>query len=70
MIGLDGARAAVEFAVPDGFRVLTALAIGYRGRPDGLAEDVLARDGARRPRRAVQEFVFGGNWGDSAGFGN
>jgi uncharacterized protein (DUF1330 family)/nitroreductase len=70
MIGLDGARAAAEFAVPEGYRVLTALAIGYRGRPEGVATDVLARDGARRPRREVREFVFGGDWGEPAAFGD
>jgi uncharacterized protein (DUF1330 family)/nitroreductase len=70
MIGLDAVRAATEFAVPEGFRVLTALAMGYRGHPQGMSEELLARDGARRPRREVREFVFGGNWGDPAVFGD
>lgn len=70
MIGLDGARAAAEFAVPEGYRVLTALALGYRGAAEDLPAAVLARDRARRPRRGLDEFVFAGGWGQAIVFGD
>ena len=66
MIGVHHAQAQAEFALPAEFRVLTALALGYSGHPEGVPEDVLARDKTRRGRRAVGEFVFGGTWGEKA----
>jgi nitroreductase len=68
MVGLDPAHAQAEFAVPPEFRVFSALALGYAGQPDGLAPELLARDASRRPRRAIEEFVFGAGWGAPPGF--
>jgi nitroreductase len=68
MVGLDAARAQQEFAVPAGFRVFTAVAIGYAGDPGDVPAEVLARDAARRPRHPTAGFVFGEDWGKPASF--
>jgi nitroreductase len=68
MVGLDAARAQQEFALPAGFRVFSAIALGYAGHAQDVPADVLARDAARRPRRALGETVFGDTWGESAPF--
>jgi nitroreductase len=70
MIGLHGERVIEEFAVPAGFKPLTALAIGYPGTPPGLAAEILARDTRARERLPLNAFVFGGAWGEGAEFGN
>lgn len=68
MSGLDAARAASEFALPEGFRVLTALAIGRPGQHPELGADFVARDQRPRERRPLSDTVFGGEWGTAAGF--
>jgi hypothetical protein len=42
---------------------LTGLAIGYPGDPAALPENLRERDAARRPRKPLASFVFGGKWG-------
>jgi len=37
--------------------------MGYAGNPINLPEELRARDAARRPRKPLKEFVFGGKWG-------
>lgn len=66
MIGIDPQKVRTTFDIPQGFQPLTALAIGYQGKPDGLSEEVLARDGAPRERRPITELVFSSAWGKSS----
>jgi nitroreductase len=66
MIGIDPEKVRSTFNIPEGFQPLTALAIGYQGRPAELKEDVLARDNYPRERRLLKEFVFSGTWGKSS----
>ena len=68
MIGLDAGRGATEFALPEGFKVLTALAIGYPGRHPELSDELAARDAKVRERRPLPDFVFGAEWGKAAEF--
>jgi hypothetical protein len=42
---------------------LTGLAIGYVADPNTLPEKYRERDLAPRQRKALAEFVFGGQWG-------
>jgi nitroreductase len=66
MIGVHTGRVRTEFALPEEYRPLTALAIGYPGKPADLAGDVLARDDKPRERRPLAEFVFGAQWGEAS----
>ena len=66
MIGILPDKARELYSIPDGYEPLTALAIGYAGNPAELPEEIRARDGARRPRKPLKEFVFAGKWGVAA----
>lgn len=66
MIGILPEKARELYSIPDGYEPLTALAIGYAGNPAELPEEIRARDGARRPRKPLKEFVFAGKWGVAA----
>jgi len=63
MIGILPDRVRELYQVPEGVRPLTGLAIGYAGDSRRLPEKLRDRDQARRPRKALAEFVFGGKWG-------
>ena len=63
MAGMMPGKAREVFAIPDGFETVTALALGYRARPDAASPDLLARDERPRTRRPLDEFVFGAKWG-------
>jgi nitroreductase len=66
MIGILPDKARELYTIPDGFRPLTALAIGYAADPGVLPENLRVRDLAERTRRPLAEFVFGGQWGRAA----
>jgi len=63
MIGILPDRARELYLIPEGFRPLTGLAIGYLGEPNALPENYKERDFAARQRKPLTEFVFGGQWG-------
>jgi nitroreductase len=66
MIGILPDRARELYQIPEGVRPLTGLAIGYAGDPGGLPEHLRDRDRARRPRKPLATFVFGGTWGTAS----
>ncbi len=63
MIGILPDRARELYRIPDGFRPLTGLAIGFLGDPNTLPEVYKERDLGPRQRKSPAEFVFGGQWG-------
>jgi nitroreductase len=63
MIGILPNKVRELYSVPEGYEPMTAIAMGYAGDPINLPEELLARDAARRPRKPLKEFVFGGKWG-------
>jgi nitroreductase len=63
MIGILPDKARELYSVPEGYEPMTAIAIGYAGAPIDLPEELRQRDAARRPRKPLKEFVFGGTWG-------
>lgn len=63
MAGIIPEKARELYSIPEGHEPLTALAIGYAGDPADLPGELRVRDGARRPRKLLKEFVFGGKWG-------
>jgi len=64
MIGILPEKAREVYRIPDGFEAWTGLAIGHPGDPNKLPAEIAKRDAARRPRKPVREFVFGGKWGN------
>jgi nitroreductase len=63
MIGILPDKVREVYSVPEGYEPMTAIAIGYAGDPMDLPESLRERDGARRPRQPLKEFVFAGQWG-------
>jgi nitroreductase len=66
MKGILPDRARELYGVPEGYEVVTALAIGYAAHPDSQPEDFREADTTPRKRRPLAEFVFAGGWGESA----
>ena len=60
MGGIEPETARELYEIPEGFEVLTALAIGYAGVPAG---DLGERDRAPRSRKPLAELVFSGRFG-------
>jgi nitroreductase len=67
MIGILPERARELYRIPEGVQPLTGLAIGYAADPAALPEKYRERDLAPRTRKALAEFVFGGEWGAASG---
>ncbi len=65
MIGILPDRAREVYAIPAGREAWTGLAIGYQGDVAQLPEALRGRDLAPRQRKPLQEFVFGGKWGEA-----
>jgi nitroreductase len=70
MIGILPDKAREVYGIPENFRPLTGLAIGYVGDPGSLPEHLRVRDLTQRTRNPLAEFVFGGQWGRSADLTN
>jgi nitroreductase len=66
MIGILPDKARELYQVPEGVQPLTGLAIGYAADPSILPENLRARDQARRPRKPIKDFLFGGKWGTTS----
>jgi hypothetical protein len=66
MAGILPDRAREAYQIPDDFRPLTALAIGYVGNPNTLGENHKERDLEPRQRKSLAEFVFSGGWGTTS----
>jgi nitroreductase len=66
MIGILPDRAREVYEIPEGYEAVTAIAIGYLGENADLPEKLKKRDAARKPRKPLSEFVFSGQWNQSA----
>jgi nitroreductase len=66
MIGILPDKARELYRIPDGVQPTTGLAIGYPAENNALSEKYRERDLAPRTRKALSEFVFGGQWGTSS----
>jgi len=64
MIGILPDKAREIYGIPEGFEAWTALAIGYKGDPMSLPDQLRERDQAPRQRKPLREFVFSGKWGN------
>ena len=66
MAGILPDQAREVYRIPDGFRPLTCLAIGYVGNPNTLPEKYKEVDLKPRQRKSLSEFVFRGQWGTTS----
>lgn len=62
MIGIRPERAREIYQIPEGFEAWTGLAIGYRGDPQSLPDELRQREQAPRRRKPLREFVFSKKW--------
>jgi len=62
MAGILPDRARRLYAVPEGFEIATAIAIGYEGDLGDAEEVFKNRDSKPRKRKSLNEFVFSGGW--------
>ena len=66
MIGLEPEKAREVYNIPEHSEAWTAMAIGYRGDPANLPEELGERDLTPRKRKQLPEFVFAARWGDAS----
>ena len=66
MAGILPDKAREIFEVPDDIEVVSALALGYLGDVEQLPEDLQAKEQRERSRKPLAEFVFTGQFGESA----
>lgn len=65
MAGILPDVAQTNLNVPEGFKPITAAAIGYIGNPDELPDDHKKSELAERNRRSLDEILYIGEWGES-----
>ncbi|GAB3673311.1 nitroreductase family protein [Saccharopolyspora tripterygii] len=63
MAGFDRAAARVEFAIPDDFEPLVAIAIGDLGDLDDMPERLVEKELRPRSRKPLGDLVFTDAWG-------
>jgi nitroreductase len=66
MGGFDVAKARALFGIPDDHEPVAAIALGYPGDPEQLPPTLRERQMAPRQRKPLEQFVFGGRWGQGA----
>ena len=64
MAGFDREKARAEFAIPEDFEPLVAIAVGGLGSPEGLPERLQQKEAAPRSRLPLEALVFTGTWGN------
>jgi nitroreductase len=64
MLGIFPDKAREIFDIPEGAEAWTAIAIGYRGDPTSLPDNLKERDLKPRQRKPLSQFVFSGKWGN------
>jgi nitroreductase len=66
MAGFYPDRAREVFAVPETAEPVVAIAMGYRGDPNALPDDLRQRELTPTTRKPISQFVFEGRWGQPA----
>jgi nitroreductase len=64
--GFSAEKAREVYAIPEGYRAITAMAIGYHGDLEQLSEQQQQREHAERSRKPLSEIVFAGAFGQAA----
>jgi nitroreductase len=63
MGGFDQDEAKAVFSIPENFDPVTILAVGYKGDPDLLPENLKLRELSKRKRKDLSEIVFSEKFG-------
>lgn len=66
MGGFSAEKATAAFSVPDHWKVLTAIALGYMGDKATLPSDLAAIENGPKDRKEFATFVFSGKFGTPA----
>ena len=69
MGGINRDKIQELYAIPDSYRPVVVMAIGYLGQADDLPEDIRARELSERVRKPLDEIVFSNSWGVAADLG-
>lgn len=64
MAGWQEAPLKAALSLPDDFRPIAVIAIGYAGRSEDLDEETRRKDEAPRTRKEIGEIAFSGRWGE------
>ncbi|GAB3203805.1 hypothetical protein GCM10027293_35410 [Pontibacter aydingkolensis] len=62
MGGFSAGKAREVLDIPEGFEAVTMGVVGYAGDPEGLPEQLKARELAPRQRKPLSEILFNGKW--------
>jgi nitroreductase len=62
MAGFHVEKARELLEIPAGFEPVAAIALGYPGDPEALAEPLRQRQLAPRSRKPLEEIIFAGRW--------
>ena len=62
MAGILPDRARELYGIPEGYRAVTGLAIGYAADPATLPDELRERDSSPRDRQSLAQFVYSGRW--------
>ena len=65
MAGFDGNKARNELGIPEDYEPVAAVALGYWGSPDDLAEPYRSRELGKRERKPLKDLVFDGHWDEA-----
>ena len=68
MAGFSPDKARETFSIPESAEAVVALAMGYRGDPAALPDDLRQREMTPTTRKPISDFVFDGTWGHGAGW--
>ncbi|MEE3718981.1 nitroreductase family protein [Tumidithrix elongata RA019] len=63
MAGFMADKAIATFKLPENFKPMAAIALGYPGELSSLPPDLQAKETATRDRYPLSSFVFTGEWG-------
>ncbi len=66
MGGFSPGKIRELFEIPGDFEALTVIAVGYRGDPDTLPENLKQRELQERSRKPLTEIVFSGKFGKTS----
>jgi nitroreductase len=66
MAGILPDKAREIFKIPEGHDVVAGFAIGYPGDAENLPEQLREKEVAPRERKALDSFVFTGEWGKAS----
>ena len=62
MAGFDQGGAEDTFSIPEGFRAMVMIALGYPGKLEDVDQEVQAKEELPRQRKPQEQFGFLGGW--------